>query len=225
MAEQKGLILTTLRDRDTHWRIFRLYMHEFYPELTIAVIQQADDKVWNKGLLYNVGYHILAKDYDYVILHDIDWLPVVGKVEYTLTEVPTMIGGEASQFDYRMCYPTFFGGVVVCSKNHYELINGFSNQFRGYGGEDDSFRNSFVQKGVQPGYKMGRFECFQHPKPDIRPGSRFFDTPDYQHNLTLAVGQRDFSEGLSTCMDMVGNTITNRTDSTHNYIHIKVKIL
>jgi N-terminal domain of galactosyltransferase/N-terminal region of glycosyl transferase group 7 len=220
MAEQKGLILTTLRDRDTHWRVFRMYMHEFYSHLTVAVIQQADTRTWNKGLLYNTGYHLLAKDYDYIILHDIDWLPVVGKVDYSPTEVPCMIGGEASQFNYQLQFPTFFGGVVVCSKEHYELINGFSNRYRGYGGEDCDLRNSFVQKGIQPIYKMGRFECFAHPKPDITIGSDFWKSADYQNNWKLVHEPRDFFEGLSTCMDMIESI---QTDMTHNYIHIKAK--
>ena len=219
--ENKALVLVTLRDRDTHWRVFKLYMETWYPELTIAVIQQADSNVWNKGLLYNTGYALLAQDYDYVILHDIDFLPVLGKVDYGSCEIPCMIAGEASQFNYQLYYPEFFGGVIVCSKEHYETVNGFSNKFRGYGGEDDGLRLSFNEKSISTGVKMGRFECFAHPKPDISHGSQFWNSPDYQHNWNLVHQPRDFSDGLSNYKDYV-DTILDATKH-NNYIHIKVK--
>ena len=215
----KALVLTTLRDRDTHWRVFKLYMAQYFPELTVAIIQQADTKSWNKGLLYNAGYSLLAKDYDYVVLHDIDFVPVVGKVDYSFTSVPCMIAGAASQFNYQLYYPTFFGGVVVCSKEHYELVNGFSNLYRGYGGEDDGLRNAFIAKGITPTYKMGKFECFAHPKPDIKPGSQFYNTPEYQHNLKLCLSPRDFTEGLSNCSELF-DVQSIHEDS--NYKHIKL---
>jgi N-terminal domain of galactosyltransferase/N-terminal region of glycosyl transferase group 7 len=196
-----------------------MYMKEFYPELHVCICQQADKKVWNKGLLYNAGYNIMSAGYDYVILHDIDFLPVVGKVDYSSTDAPCMIAGEASQFGYRLMFPTFFGGVVTCSKEHYELVNGFSNQFKGYGGEDCNFRDSFIQKGIQTGTKAGRFECFAHPKPDITPGSQFFNSPEYQHNWKLVHQPRDFSEGLSNCMDLIESY---HIDISPNYTHIKL---
>ena len=34
-------------------------------------------------------------------------------------------------------FPNFFGAVTAISRAHFELLNGFSNQFWGWGGEDD----------------------------------------------------------------------------------------
>jgi N-terminal domain of galactosyltransferase/N-terminal region of glycosyl transferase group 7 len=225
MEKQRGLVLVTYRNRPTHLECLIGQLQRHWPELTIAVIEQADDNAWNKGLLYNIGYKLLAQDYDYLILHDVDFIPVWDQVDYSPTPVPCMIAGAASQFDYRLYYPTFFGGVIVCSKDHYELINGFSNKFRGYGGEDDLTRASFVQKGIQPTYKMGRFECFAHPKPDIRPGSSFYHTPEYQHNLQLATSPRDFTDGVSNSMDYIRTdpaALYNLSTGPTQYKHIKV---
>lgn len=216
----KPLILITYRDRFTHLSCLKLHLAEYWNNYTLAVIEQDDKLSWNKGLLYNVGFKILSAGFDYIVLHDVDFIPVCGKVDYGYCDKPTMIAGEASQFDYKLYYPTFFGGVIVCNKEHYTTINGFSNQFTGYGGEDDLFRNSFIQKGIQPQVKMGRFECFAHPKPNIWPGSEFHKTPEYQHNLKLATAPRNFEEGLSTIEGMY--TITD-SHYEPNYIHIKVK--
>lgn len=205
----RPLVLVTYRDRPTHLSCFRLYMKEHYPDMTIAVIEQDDIRPWNKGLLFNTGYKELAKDYDYIIQHDVDFIPVAGKVDYGPCDVPTMVAGEASQFDYRVIYPQFFGGVIVLSKEHYELTNGFSNQFKGYGGEDDLQYRSFLDKGIKPAVKMGRFECFAHPRPKR--------ADHYQHNLQVLGKGRDFNEGLSTAQ----YTITDTTID-NNYIHIKI---
>ena len=35
-------------------------------------------------------------------------------------------------------YSTLFGGIEAFSTDHFKLINGFSNQFFGWGGEDDN---------------------------------------------------------------------------------------
>jgi len=217
-VEKQGLILITYRDRKTHLSCFLSQLQKYWPQFDVCICEQSDSSTWNKGLLYNVGFKELGYKYDYLILHDVDFIPVWDEVDYSFTEVPCMIAGAASQFGYRLTYPTFFGGVVTCSKEHYELINGFSNQFKGYGGEDDHTRSSFVQKGLQPGVKMGRFECFAHPKPDITPGSPFWKSEDYQHNWKLVHQPRDFNEGLSTVSyKLTEQTIQNNI--THLYIN------
>jgi len=37
-------------------------------------------------------------------------------------------------------YKDYFGGVVAISPEHFARVNGFSNHFYGWGGEDDDFR-------------------------------------------------------------------------------------
>lgn len=44
-------------------------------------------------------------------------------------------------FLYRLPYPAIFGGVSAITKDHFELLNGFSNSFWGWGGEDDDMSN------------------------------------------------------------------------------------
>lgn len=40
---------------------------------------------------------------------------------------------------FRLPYETNFGGVSALTKEQYEAVNGFSNSFFGWGGEDDDF--------------------------------------------------------------------------------------
>lgn len=205
----KPLLLVAYRNRPTHLNCFLLYMKKSFPELTIAIIEQDDNLPWNKGLMFNAGYKELAGDFDYLILHDVDFIPVQGKVDYSFCSTPTMIAGEASQFDYKLCYPEFFGGVVILSKEHFELVNGFSNQFKDYGGEDDLFYRSFTYKGIKPEVKNGRFECFAHPRPKR--------ADHYQHNLRVLGAGRDYSEGLSTAKYEIISI-----SKIDKYIHLKI---
>lgn len=45
---------------------------------------------------------------------------------------------------FRLRYETNFGGVSALTKEQYEAVNGFSNSFFGWGGEDDDFYNRFI---------------------------------------------------------------------------------
>lgn len=50
-------------------------------------------------------------------------------------------GFTAIIFIHRLPYPAIFGGVSAISKDHFLLLNGFSNSFWGWGGEDDDMSN------------------------------------------------------------------------------------
>lgn len=221
--ERKPIIIIPYRDRQVHLDCLLSQLQRYFSHIPVCVVEQADTGTWNKGLLFNAAVTELGDKYDYYILHDVDFIPNP-TVNYSPTDLPCLLSTECSQFNYTHMYPTFFGGVVGIPKEMYYLINGFSNKFRGYGGEDDLLYNSFIQKGVQPIKCNGnRFENFVHPKPDIRPGSQFYNTEDYQNNLKLAVSPRDFTEGLST-----SNYIVTDIDTMYRnildipVIHIKI---
>lgn len=41
----------------------------------------------------------------------------------------------------RIWYPDLFGGVTAFTREQMESVNGFSNEFYGWGGEDDDMLN------------------------------------------------------------------------------------
>ena len=42
-------------------------------------------------------------------------------------------------FHFRLPYFSYIGGVLAVSREFYKKLNGFSNVFFGWGGEDDDF--------------------------------------------------------------------------------------
>ena len=49
-----------------------------------------------------------------------------------------------NSFACRLPYSTIFGGAGSLTKEHFKLINGFSNKFWGWGGEDDDLYNRYM---------------------------------------------------------------------------------
>ena len=121
----------------------------------VLVVEQSDDgKKFNRGALLNVGYDLVETDY--VILHDVDLIPKKSLQPYytAFPTYPIHIGKSITKYDS----PSFLGAVVSVSKKDYKAINGFPNNFWGWGGEDDAFRIRLKIAGIkvlQPTVKSG----------------------------------------------------------------------
>ena len=123
----------------------------------IFVIEQSNDgRKFNRGQLLNIGF-VLAKaeGYNNFIFHDVDLLPIEGLKEYYTTvpdDKPVHIAAVWDRYGSNVSY---FGGIVAFNSEMFEKINGFPNNFWGWGGEDDEllkrtkkFYNIFkVRKG------------------------------------------------------------------------------
>ena len=105
-------------------------------EYEIFIIEQSDDKPFNRGKLLNVGYkYALDKGCDYFVFHDVDMLPE--DVDYSYTDKPLHLATHLQEHDYETTFFDYFGGVTMFNKEDFELINGFSNEYWGWGFEDD----------------------------------------------------------------------------------------
>ena len=113
-------------------------MEEYLTDLEyeIFIIEQSDDKPFNRGKLLNVGYkYALDKGCDYFVFHDVDMLPE--DVDYSYTDKPLHLATHLQEHDYETTFFDYFGGVTMFNKEDFELINGFSNEYWGWGFEDD----------------------------------------------------------------------------------------
>lgn len=127
----------------------------------IVIVEQEAGKPFNRAKLLNVGF--LESDFDYFVFHDIDMIPV--GVDYSPSEC-AHLAGRASQFGGRLPYPTYFGGVTMFSRECFEVVDGYSNDFWGWGSEDDEMYNNVVGKGFIPEYRAGRFRSLPHKQAD-----------------------------------------------------------
>ena len=83
---------------------------------------------------------------------------------------PKHLAVAVNKWKYRLIYKNYFGGVTALSKEQFEDINGFSNSFYGWGGEDDDLFHRVDEKKWEifryPG-NIARFSMLKHDKASI----------------------------------------------------------
>ncbi|XP_072932332.1 beta-1,4-N-acetylgalactosaminyltransferase bre-4-like [Epargyreus clarus] len=137
-------ILVTYRNRQSQLDVFLPYIHNFLRKQNIHykifLVEQQDNKAWNKGMLYNIGVkYAIAEKFPCLILHDVDLLPLDEGNLYACLKQPRHISASIDKFRYVLTYKSLVGGVLAIRADQYVELNGFSNRFTGWGGEDDDF--------------------------------------------------------------------------------------
>ncbi|XP_026817784.1 beta-1,4-galactosyltransferase 4-like [Rhopalosiphum maidis] len=180
-ARHKIAILVPYRNRMDNLCSFLLNLHPFLTkqklDYTIFVIEQLDDRKFNRGKLFNVGYTEALKlnNFDCFFLHDVDLIPMNNNNMYICSDRPKHMATANNKYGGRMPYEDYFGGVVGINRTQFELVNGFSNMYWGWGGEDDDFlyRISYHKlEFTRLPQHMGRYYALSHsgqqPNPERR---------------------------------------------------------
>ncbi len=149
----KLAIIVPYRDREEHLAKFVPHMEKFLSDkeidFKIFVVEQGNDRPFNRGWLINIGYDISSQQgYDYFCFHDVDMLPEDKTCDYSWVDKPTHLATRLSKFNYRLVYPEYFSGVTLFNKEHFEWINGYSNKYWGWGFEDDDLLYRCRKRGV-----------------------------------------------------------------------------
>ncbi|XP_030838058.1 beta-1,4-galactosyltransferase 6-like isoform X2 [Strongylocentrotus purpuratus] len=124
--------------------------------------------LFNRGLMKNVGYRGATRfgDWNCVIFHDIDLVPMKGGNYYGCDNFPRHLAAYTEQFKYRLPYETIFGGVVGLTAEQVRLSNGYSNAYWGWGGEDDELFVRLKRRGINITRETehGYYRSLQHKK-------------------------------------------------------------
>ena len=112
------------------------------PGAYIYIIEQYDDQPFNRGALLNIGVKIagLSKS-DIICFHDVDLLPhpdIIHEYMLPLAENTVRHIGRAWK---RYDTDTYLGGILMIRVGDFIKINGYPNDFWGWGGEDDELRD------------------------------------------------------------------------------------
>lgn len=179
-------IIIPFRDRELH-------LLQSAPILkkigTLYVIEQVDDKPFNRAKLLNIGYADFKNEFDYFAAHDVDLIPE--EADYSFCENPCHLATMAEQFGYKMPYAKYFGGVTLLPNEKFEQVNGFSNEYFGYGGEDDELRRRFEEKNITIESRQCRFKSLPH---EIK-----IDHDLRMKNNSRLLAPVDWNDGLSNC--------------------------
>lgn len=165
-------ILIPYRNREEHLKRFLEWIpnkivdqNGFLINYKIYVIEQGNDKMFNRGKLLNIGATLTHSHSEYFCFHDVDMLPI--KADYSFPLCPTHLAAYASQFKDKkisgLAYPEYFGGVTLINKDDFYKIDGFSNNYWGYGAEDDDLLYRIKKHDLTWIRREGVFESLPHP--------------------------------------------------------------
>lgn len=138
-----SVVLIPYRNRTYHLEVFvpfmKTYFETHFPYHTfyIWVIEQENDLLFNRGWLANVGLTEVLKRRPHVtcvIFHDIDLIPLSPSTPYDTCTYPIQLSSSIETFNWDVPYPHYAGGIVSMSPTHWQQINGFSNDYEGWGG-------------------------------------------------------------------------------------------
>jgi hypothetical protein len=143
-------IIVPYRDREEQLKRFLSHMKEYIKDIDyeIFIVEQADDKPFNRGKLLNAGYkYALDKGCDYFVFHDVDMLPE--DVDYSYSDKPLHLATHLQEHDYETTFFDYFGGVTMFTKEDFKTINGFSNEYWGWGFEDDDLLIRCIESNLE----------------------------------------------------------------------------
>ncbi|XP_061553265.1 beta-1,4-galactosyltransferase 3 isoform X2 [Phycodurus eques] len=165
-------IVVPYRNRQTHLRALLYHLHPFLQRqqihYSIYIVQQWGNGTFNRAKLLNVGVREALRDEDWscIFLHDVDLLPENDHNTYTChKQFPTHLSVAMDKFRYRLPYPQYFGGVSAVTPEQYMKMNGFPNQYWGWGGEDDDIAARVRLSGmkiVRPPAAVGHYKMIKH---------------------------------------------------------------
>uniref|UniRef100_H2ZY98 Beta-1,4-galactosyltransferase n=2 Tax=Latimeria chalumnae TaxID=7897 RepID=H2ZY98_LATCH len=170
-ALQKVAILIPFRNREKHLVYLLKHLHPFLQRQQvhygIYVINQAGNAIFNRAKLLNIGYIEALKDYnwDCFIFHDVDLVPENDFNLYLCDNQPKHLVVARNSTGYRLRYKGYFGGVTALTKQQFSSVNGFPNNYWGWGGEDDDLRKRVElqkMKVVRPPIEIARYTMIFH---------------------------------------------------------------
>ncbi|KAK7132186.1 hypothetical protein R3I93_018672 [Phoxinus phoxinus] len=165
-------IVVPYRNRQTHLRALLYHLHPFLQRQQvhygIYIVHQSGNSTFNRAKLLNVGVREALKEEDWscVFLHDVDLLPENDHNTYTChPQYPTHLSVAMDKFRYRLPYSQYFGGVSAVTPEQYLKMNGFPNQYWGWGGEDDDIAARVRLSGMKimrPPLAIGHYKMIKH---------------------------------------------------------------
>ncbi|CAH0720434.1 unnamed protein product, partial [Brenthis ino] len=174
-ARHKVAIIVPYRDRQQHLAIFLNHMHPFLMkqqiEYGIFIIEQEGNSDFNRAKLMNVGFVESQKlkpgGWQCFIFHDIDLLPLDSRNLYSCPRQPRHMSASIDKLNFKLPYEDIFGGVSAMTLEQFTKVNGFSNKYWGWGGEDDDMFYRLKKMNYHIArYKMSiaRYAMLDHKK-------------------------------------------------------------
>ena len=170
---QSTLIVIPFRDREDQLPILLRHLHPMLKRqqlhYRIVIVEQMGKGKFNRAKLVNIGFVEGLKIFPYqcFIIHDVDLVPENDHIDYGCSVSPKHLSAGVSTFNYKLPYEKIFGGVSSLLSKHFQQVNGFSNLFYGWGGEDDNMYYRLTGNGFKVhrhSIQIARYKMLKHKK-------------------------------------------------------------
>lgn len=146
-------IIVPYRNRAEHLAQFIPHMNKYLPDAKIVIVEQADEKPFNRGKLLNIGF--LETESFYFCFHDVDHLPV--SVSYVCA-----IG--VNQLAYSNIQTSnFLGAVTMYDRETFKISQGYHNDYF-HRAEDNEQMTNLMLKRIFVSHRFATFQVLPHPR-------------------------------------------------------------
>ncbi|XP_037281124.2 uncharacterized protein LOC119174357 [Rhipicephalus microplus] len=199
-ARHRVALVVPYRDRRLHLLLLLRHLHPILRRQLLSyriyVVEQYGNDTFNKGVLMNAGVREAFRDADYhcFVFHDVDLIPEDDRNMYSCPPSPRHMSVAIDKFNYTLPYQMLVGGVLAIKREHFLKVNGFSNLYWGWGGEDDDMAYRIKHKNlkiIRPPASVARYTMIKHHQ-----------RPESPNNIRMALVRmawyRMNKDGLST---------------------------
>ena len=201
-------IIVPYRSRPKQLSVFKKHINEYIKTpFELIIVDQVDTLEFNRGKLLNIGFTKAEElKCDYIVFHDIDMLPI--NADYSYEEKPHHLIGnlDLPEGTTRTTFDSYFGGVTLFPLHLYKQINGYSNDYFGWGFEDDDLFLRCRENQINLDIK----KVIQRGNEGI--GLEFNGKDSYVAIPNKLSGRRDYSIFTSFQFNELSRTPENITD-------------
>lgn len=152
MKHKAGVIIP-IRNRDDHLSLLLPDLEATLKGQNISyeiiLVEQEEGKPFNRGRLINIGAKIAEKQKcTYLVIHDVDKLPI--EVDYSYVDKPVLLCAfvKEGKGKYQKQPVDYFSGIVTIPLTQFKKINGYSNEYWGWGFEDNDLLYRIEKKNL-----------------------------------------------------------------------------
>ncbi|XP_055945126.1 beta-1,4-N-acetylgalactosaminyltransferase bre-4-like isoform X3 [Argiope bruennichi] len=200
VPQHRVALIIPYRDRLEHLTTLLYTLHPLLQrqllEYRVYVVEQYGNETFNKGVLMNAGVREALRDNDFqcFVFHDVDMIPEDDRNLYSCPEMPRHLSVAVDKFNYTLPYTLLVGGVFSIRLEHFLAVNGYSNLYWGWGGEDDDMAYRIRYRKleiIRPPETLARYSMIKH---DHRP-----ESPNAIRTALLRMAKKRSSrDGLNT---------------------------
>ncbi len=135
-----NIIIIPYRKREKHLKYFienTVPLLKKYMTFLLVIVEQIEGKPFNRGKLLNIGYDLFKDTGENFYTHDVD----INPYEETIQKIYTKDVSDNEIMGIFNSKHQTLGGIIKFKKEIFKKINGFPNNYWGWGVEDKSLQN------------------------------------------------------------------------------------